>query len=147
MTKGIAAFVSTHNQTLDSVIVAVMDPLNVLKIRKKKSQTAVFQYFGCEDSVLNHLQMLMDISQGKSAEVQRKGEAALSLRRFTVECLHASEYLTMHVSALDRMKKNFKGSSRSFFQKQISQTLQVITYQYFCTYKQGLTVTALDPLL
>lgn len=122
MTRGIAAFTSTDDHIHDTKIIAVVDPYNILQFRKRKSPTQVFQYFGCEDSVLNHLLMLLDVESGRAAEVQRHGEAVLNSRRFTVECLFASEYLTMPVSALDRMKKNFVESSISFFQKMIEQT-------------------------
>jgi len=76
--------------------------------------------------------MLIEVRKGKAAEIQKKGENALNVRQFTVECLSSAEYLTLHVSNLDKMKKNFQAPSRQFFKRMIGQLKQVLTYQYFC---------------
>lgn len=67
----------------------------------------MFDFFGCEDSVVNHLQLLLKIDKGKQAEIQKQGEAALNMRVFTTQALTQSEYLTLHYSDLDKMKKSF----------------------------------------
>lgn len=59
--------------------------------------------------------MLLEIDKGKDSEIQKLGENALNQRRFTVECLNESHFLTLHVSILDKMKKNFQGPSRKFY--------------------------------
>ena len=51
--------------------------------------------------------MLIDIEKGKQLEIHKAGENALNKRRYTVECLMAAEYLTLHFTVLDKMKKNF----------------------------------------
>jgi hypothetical protein len=50
---------------------------------------------------------LIEVDEGRTNEIQKLGENALNQRRFTVECLSEAQYLTMHVSILDKMKKNF----------------------------------------
>jgi len=86
--------------------------------------------------VYNHLHMLIEVQKGRSAEIQKKGENALNSRRFTVECLSgAGEYLTLHVSILDKMKKNYQAPSRKFFMQMISQFKQLLSYQYYCSTK------------
>ena len=55
----------------------------------------------------NHLNMLVQIDKGKEAEIQKQGETALNMRRFTVQALSQSEYLTLNYADLDKMKKSF----------------------------------------
>ena len=38
----------------------------------------VFQSFGCEDSVYNHLLMLIDLEKGKKDEIQKEAENCLN---------------------------------------------------------------------
>jgi hypothetical protein len=45
--------------------------------------------------------MLLDLETGKQAEIQKKGEYALNLRKFTVECLTKGECLILHSKDLD----------------------------------------------
>lgn len=92
----------------------------------------MFQFFGCEDSIYNHLNMLLEVQKGRKEEIQKKGENALNARRFTVECLSTGDYLTLHVTILDKMKKNFQAPSRKFFQHMIAQFKQLLIYQYYC---------------
>lgn len=47
------------------MITGIMDPLKVLNLEDKASNTKVFNVFGCEDSVYNHLNMLVQIDKGK----------------------------------------------------------------------------------
>lgn len=89
------------------MIIGIMDPLKVLSLEEKATNIKTFNVFGCEDSVYNHLNMLVQIDKGKEAEIQKQGETALNMRRFTVQALSQSEYLTLNYADLDKMKKSF----------------------------------------
>jgi hypothetical protein len=52
MTKGIAAFIETKK---NNSIIGVIDSNNILKMAKNANGIKVFKYFGCEDTVYNHL--------------------------------------------------------------------------------------------
>jgi hypothetical protein len=73
----------------------------------KAKDFKVFDFFGCEDSVVNHLSLLLNLDKGKQAEIQKQGEAALNMRVFTTQALSQSEYLTLSCIDLDKMKKSF----------------------------------------
>ena len=66
MTKGVAAFISEKQ---DNAIIGVADPLKVLAMNAKASNLKVFQSFGCEDSIYNHLNMLIQVDKGHQAEI------------------------------------------------------------------------------
>lgn len=118
MTKGVAAFIKEKQ---NNTILGIVDPLKVLQMELKASKMRVFQSFGCEDSVYNHLHMLVEVDKGKQAEIQKAAENALNIRRFSVECMSTGEYLTLNYSVLDKMKKNFQSPSRKFFKYMIDQ--------------------------
>jgi CRP-like cAMP-binding protein len=104
VTKGVTAFVRTRNHNM---IIGVIDPLQILKMETKAKDFKVFDFFGCEDSVVNHLSLLLNLDKGKQAEIQKQGEAALNMRVFTTQALSQSEYLTLSCIDLDKMKKSF----------------------------------------
>lgn len=118
MTKGVSAFIKEKQ---NNQIIGLMDPNDMLNLSKKICNMKPMQTFGCEDSVYNHLHLMLEIDKGKHAEIQKMGEQALNLRRFTVECMSTGEYLTLTFDSLDKMKKNFQGPSRKFFKFMISQ--------------------------
>jgi hypothetical protein len=47
------------------MIIGVMDPHHVLHMDKKAPKFRVYQSFGCEDAVYNHLHMLIECENGK----------------------------------------------------------------------------------
>jgi hypothetical protein len=104
MTKGIAAFIETKK---NNSIIGVIDSNNILKMSKIANGIKVFKFFGCEDTVFNHLHLLLEVRKGRSTEIQKKGKHALNLRQYTVECISQGEYLVLSVQTLDKMKKNF----------------------------------------
>ena len=62
MTRGVSAFVRNYQP---QTIIGVIDPCSLLKSKKFKP----LQFFGCEDSVFNHLNMLLEIDKGKDSEI------------------------------------------------------------------------------
>jgi hypothetical protein len=104
MTSGVAAFIETKK---NNFIIGVIDSNNILKMDTKANGIKVFKYFGCEDTVYNHLHLLLEVRKGRTTEIQKRGKHALNLRRYTVECISQGEYLALSVSTLDKMKKNF----------------------------------------
>ncbi len=66
MTAGVAAFIETKK---NNSIIGVIDSNNILNMSTKADGIKVFNYFGCEDTVYNHLKMLIDIRKGKTNEV------------------------------------------------------------------------------
>jgi len=46
-----------------------MDPHKVLELQKKAPNARVYQSFGCEDAVYNHLHMLIECDKGKHQEI------------------------------------------------------------------------------
>ena len=114
MVKGVAAF--TNNNS----IIGLIDPQRLVKNSAKMKS---FKVFGCEDSVINHLWVLLECEyNNNSTKIQKAGENALNQRYFTVESLTDAEYLTLNVTVLDKMKKNFQAPSRKFYKKLINQT-------------------------
>ena len=64
--KGISAFIKEKQ---NNQIIGVIDPKNKLDLESKLSKSVVFNTFGCEDSVYNHLLVLINIDKGKQAEI------------------------------------------------------------------------------
>ena len=101
--KGLAAFILPK---MSGMIYAVLDPEEQLsKSTKRKMQT--FQYFGCEDSVYNHLKLIIDEKNGKETKIYKGGDQLLNRRKYTVQCIKQTECLTLSMAALDKMKKEF----------------------------------------
>ena len=74
-------------------------------MKEKEQDIKIFESFGCEDSVFNHLKMLVDIDNGKKDEVLKNAENALNKRRFSVECITNCEFFTLNWKNIDKMKK------------------------------------------
>lgn len=77
MTKGIAAFIREKDENM---IIGVMDPRNILQMDQKSPNLRIYQCFGCEDAVYNHMHMLIECDRGKQAEIQKNAENALNMR-------------------------------------------------------------------
>jgi len=81
MIKGMATFTLPK---LSSMFYAIVDPLNTIKPDKKK-RMQTFQYFGMEDSIHNHLKLLMAHKKKRGTNFFLKsGEDLLKKRYFTV---------------------------------------------------------------
>jgi len=113
MTKGVAAFKNaTENQ-----IFAGINPEAYL--RQTSESKRVFQHFGLEDSIVNHVKLFNYQIEGKRLDFLKSGETLLSKRHFTVISIKNSECLTLNFSDIDRMRKEFVGCSRSLFKMMI----------------------------
>ena len=66
MTKGVAAFIKSPN---NSAIISVIDPNGNLPIKRKAKGMKTLQFFGCEDSVYNHLKTLIEVDEGRTNEI------------------------------------------------------------------------------
>ena len=66
MTKGVCAFIK---EKLNNSIIGMVDPNKMLELANKASKMKTFQYFGLEDSVYNHLHMLIELRKGKGSEI------------------------------------------------------------------------------
>lgn len=75
MTKGVAAFTMSTNC---NQILGVIDPNDSLPIKKRCPDLKVFQFFGIEDTIYNHLHMLHEVNEGREDEIQKLGENALN---------------------------------------------------------------------
>lgn len=76
MIRGLASFVLPYNQNM---IFAVIDPEGTIKPSKKR-EMQTFQYFGLEDSVLNHTKLCY-LTQTKSTDALIKNGEKLLNRR------------------------------------------------------------------
>lgn len=76
MIKGVAAFT---NNTENNSIIGLIDPNCILKIPENDIKIEMFKVFGCEDSVVNHLWVLLECnSNNNAAKIQKDGENALN---------------------------------------------------------------------
>lgn len=114
MTKGLASY---SLPKYNNMIAAVIDPERALNFPTMKMQT--FQFFGCEDSVLNHVQALIADKKGVLDDIRmnQKGETLLSKRKFQVTVIKEGECLTLDNETIDKMKRDFSQVSSRFFKK------------------------------
>jgi hypothetical protein len=100
------------------MIYAVIDPEKVLKFPNMKME--VFQYFGIEDSILNHIYLNKKIEDhGADDTNYQKGESLLNKRKFEVSCLKQGEVLALSADSMDMMKRDFQNVSRKFYKEMI----------------------------
>lgn len=125
MTKGVALFVKPEK---GREIIGVVDPESKLRMQETAKKLKNFQYFGCEDSVQNHMIMMVNVEKGHGVDVQKQGPTALNQRVFTVECLQSAEFLTLDQHSLDKMRKAFTSVSRDFFKTMMDQYKYLISY-------------------
>jgi len=71
------------------------------------SNTKVFQFFGCEDSVFNHAKLIIDLKFKKKFDILKQGENLLSKRNYTVQVLQNAEFFVLSFAQIDRMKMDF----------------------------------------
>ena len=89
----------------------------------------MLEYYGFEDSVINHLLLIKDISEkkiGKDDIERRADRSFLSRRAFSVQCIYNMECLCLSFTDLDLIKKDFRISMTNFIQQNIKQTLSVM---------------------
>ena len=68
MTRGAAAFLD-FNLNKDNNIVGVVDPNYDLPLRRISTEIDIFQFFGVEDSVYNHLYTLHEVKCHRVSEI------------------------------------------------------------------------------
>ena len=68
------------------MIFSIIDPLGLLEANGflAGSEIKLFQYFGLEDSVYNHLKLLMDLKNGAEIDALKFNENLLNKRHFSV---------------------------------------------------------------
>lgn len=83
MTKGLAAFVLPLQSNM---IFSIIDPLSLLEANGflNGHDVQLFQYFGLEDSVYNHLKLLIDLNNGVEIDASKFNENLLNKRHFSV---------------------------------------------------------------
>ena len=80
------------------------------------------QYFGCEDSIVNTTALVHDrIQLDDCFKFSRNGLQGLHKRFFTVQCVTVCETLIFPFIEMDKMKRDFKMISKTFFQHMINQ--------------------------
>lgn len=106
MTKGLSSFILPLQSNM---IFSIIDPENVMGRLDylHGSQIKLLQYFGLEDSVFNHLSIILNQRNGVNFDAQKSGENLLNKRQFTVQCIKPAECLSLSMQSLDRMKKDF----------------------------------------
>ena len=121
--KGISTFVMPN----DFKICAVIDPEKSLI---RSSSMKFFQFFGIEDSIVNHAAYIHDKKQEESNNeflFYRNGfKNSTNKRYFTVQCIGNSEVLQLSFKDIDRMKLTFTYSSAAFFKRMIKQTNEIL---------------------
>ena len=74
-------------------------------------------HMGFEDTVINHLLVIKDISEKKITRVdieRRADKSYLSRRAFSVQCINNMECLCLNYNDLQILKKDFRASMVSF---------------------------------
>jgi hypothetical protein len=130
MTKGLGAFILPK---LSGMVFAIIDPQKTMN--KSGRRMHLFQYHGIEDSIYNHLRLMLTKKKGEDTVINRLTDKLLSKRRYSVQCIKQMEGLKMEQSAVDRMKKDFQATSRRFFKEMIDQFRMIVQYNIHCTGK------------
>ena len=114
MTKGVAVF-SIYK--LHELFYAVVDPEKAAEENKQTQNPHgyYFQFFGLEDTILNHLKYLIKLKKGRSVNFEKAGDSILNSRQFSLICVQHAECLTLNFAAVDRMKKDYAPVSRRLF--------------------------------
>lgn len=79
-----------------------------------------------EDSIYNHLRLLVEKKAGLEMKIIKQGQKALNRRKYTVQCIKQSECLTLSISVIDRMKKEFQATSLKFFKTMMNQYMELL---------------------
>ena len=110
VTSGQAAFVQPRYK---NQIFSIIDPVYDQKEGK------LLQYMGYEDSVINHLLLIKEISEKNisGATVERRADKSfLSRRKFNVQCLYNMECLCLAFTDIDIIKNDFRTSMIKFIE-------------------------------
>ena len=89
----------------------------------EKDETRKLSYIGYEDTVINHILLLRDMTTNVYTESQlenRTSPAIMNQRFFTVQCIENLESLTISFKDLEVMKKDFAACSKSFLKAQLT---------------------------
>lgn len=84
---------------------------------------------GFEDTVINHILLIKDVSDQKikQDDVERHvDKSLLSRRAFTVQCISNMECLSLTYTNIDVIKKDFKTPMIKFIKQNIQQTLNLL---------------------
>ena len=130
MIRGLAAWTLPK---MSNMIYSIVDPGRETISKERGRRMKIFQYFGMEDSIMNHLKLLQATKKKKSNTLLKHGEDLLKKRQFTILCLKQSECLQLPMSAIDRMRRDFMSISKRFFKMQINQFNTIIQYHQFCS--------------
>lgn len=125
MIRGLAAWTLPK---MSNMIYSIVDPGRETISQERGRRMKIFQYFGMEDSVMNHLKLLQATKKKKSNTLLKHGEDLLKKRQFTILCLKQSECLMLPMQAIDRMRRDFMSISTRFFKFQINQFNTLIQY-------------------
>lgn len=128
MTKGLASF---SLPKYNNMIAAVIDPEKALNLPSMKMET--FQFFGIEDSILNHAEVLIADKKGDLDNIHIKSDTLLSKRKFQVSCIKEAECLHLDNETIDKMKRDYPKVSSNFYKEQITQFMLVYKYHDYCT--------------
>jgi hypothetical protein len=77
-TKGVSAFVINTRET----VFAIINPDK--SVTHKSSKSRIFQYFGLEDIVINHTQLLIDLEDQRDIPVNGNNEKNMTRRVYNV---------------------------------------------------------------
>ena len=107
-TKGVSAFLLNKTNN----VFAIVNPQKSICSDTKSNR--YFQYFGLEDTIINHTTLLIAQNVGDDLKLNPKGEKIMTRRLFNVKCLHNRECLILQFDDLDRMKRDFQSCTKKF---------------------------------
>ena len=112
-------------------IFSVIDPEKSLLPTKYKKH--LLQYFGIEDTVVNNTAISHDEKKIDSGETRdflfkKNGFKMTNRRYFSVQCISNTEVLTLTMTDIDRMKRDYPFSTRSLFIIMMKQTKNLLQF-------------------
>jgi hypothetical protein len=113
-TNGRSAFLMPDHQKA----FAFVDPAQKLEEMQRQSEdkkSGCFQFFGLEDIVINHTQLLIDKAAGLEINTTASGEKNMRTRVYSVYCLTLCEFLVLPLNEIDRMKNDYTLIAKKFF--------------------------------
>ena len=86
-------------------------------------------FFGCEDSIINTTALIHDrIQIDDCFKFSNNGLQGLHKRFLTVQCVTSTESLIFPFMEIDKMKRDFKISTITFFQIMMQQTQKLLYF-------------------
>lgn len=110
-------------------VFAIVDPEKYLLDQNSLvKKPRCFCFFGVEDIIINHTQLLIDLEDGLHINTTTNGEKNMRNRVYSVQTVSLSEFLVVKLNDLDQMKKENPSIAQRFFKRQMQQTKMILSF-------------------